>query len=135
MFFLNLGKKTQYSPSTRLLLLTQKLPDLPESLPAALGSSSKGASPCTHMLSHISLSAHSCQQAFGLRALQPDPIQLRFVPVCSMLSGCLRDFSPCTDLNHIAASLENKLFINGALSCFLFLVSGLFQVILAASSY
>lgn len=45
------------------------------------------------------------------------------------------DFPLCTDLNQIVASLENKLFINGALSCFLFLDSGLFQIILAVFSH
>lgn len=73
------------------------------------------------------------QQGFGLTDLQLDPGQLYFVLVYSMLSRCLTDFSPCADLNQIVASLENKLFINGALSCFLFLDSGLFQIILAVS--
>lgn len=69
-----------------------------------------------------------CQQAFGLTDLQFDPGQLYFLLVYSTPSRG-------TDFNQIVASLENKLFINGTLSCFLFLDSGLFQIILAVSPY
>lgn len=68
-----------------------------------------------------------CQQIFR-PDLQRDPAQLRFVLVCSTLSSCPTDFSPCADLNRTVDSLENKLLINGALSCFLILDSGLFQI-------
>lgn len=38
-------------------------------------------------------------------------------------------FPPCTDHNHVVASLKNKLFTNGTLGCFLLLASALFQII------
>lgn len=69
-----------------------------------------------------------CQQIFR-PDLQCDPAQLYFVLVYSTPSSCPVDFSPCTDPNQIVDSLENKLLINGALGCFLFLDSGLFQII------
>lgn len=66
-------------------------------------------------------SSHSpgCQQAFRLTDLQLDPGQLYFVLVYSVLSRCLMDFSPRTDLNHVVASLKNKLLTNETFSCFL----------------
>lgn len=75
------------------------------------------------------------QQAFRLTDLQLDPGQLYYVLVYSVLSRCLMDFSPCTDLNQVVAFLKNKLFSkNGTLSCFLLLASALFQIILAVFS-
>lgn len=81
-------------------------------------------------------SSHSpgCQQAFRLTDIQHDPGQLYFSLVCLVLSKCLMDFPPCTD-PHVVASLKNKLFTNGTLNCFLFLVSALFQIISAVFSY
>lgn len=138
MGFLNLYKKTQHPQSLKLLLQPQKLPDPPESQPEA-----QAAPPQKHLhvlafcypLPWVSALHPQLQWAFGLTALQFDPGQLRFVLVYSMLSRCPMDCSPCADPNQTVVSLENKLFLNGALSCFLFLDSGLFQINLAVSSY